>query len=225
MGGCQRVLHQQGCVGYYWFWLGQQVLGDFGHSWVTSPTKADLYKNTHTSLLSSAAIWLRKLCNLTPYSRLSKNFLIFFLIKTFNSEMTFPEKLHVTFKNSKAWYDHLKDSSLSLLVRGTSFLSRDRTECPLTHSHSIHYNQLSNQPHRYLEKKKEPLISESLGINLRTKILFYSYVTGTAGEQESKKNSLHSKLANHWLPFPTSLETSDRNRTAWKSWLTGRKEE
>ena len=32
MSRCQGVLHQQGCVGHYWFWLGQQVLGDLGHS-------------------------------------------------------------------------------------------------------------------------------------------------------------------------------------------------
>ena len=42
---CQGVLHQQGCVGHCWFWLGQQVLGNLGHRWVTHSTKADLSEN------------------------------------------------------------------------------------------------------------------------------------------------------------------------------------
>lgn len=98
MSGCQRVLHQQGCVGHYWFWLGQQVLGDFGHSWVTHSTKADLHKTTHTSLLSSATTRVRKLHNPTSRSSLPQNFLIFSLIKAFQSEMTFPKKLHASLK-------------------------------------------------------------------------------------------------------------------------------
>lgn len=98
MSGRQGVLHQQGCVGHYRFWLGQQVLGDFGHSWVTHSAEADLCKTTQTSLLSSATMRGRKLRNPTSRSSLPPNFLIFSLIEAFKSETTLPKKLHASFK-------------------------------------------------------------------------------------------------------------------------------
>lgn len=131
----QGVLHQQSCVGHYWFWLGQQVLGGLRHSWVTHSTKADLRENTHTSLFSSATTWASVavcISNPLPHSSLSKPCLVSSLIKMFTSEMTFPEEMHATSsKRMNTVVCSLQRQAFFLLVRDLSFLSTShRTKCP-----------------------------------------------------------------------------------------------
>lgn len=145
----QGVLHQQSCVGHYWFWLGQQVLGGLRHSWVTHSTKADLRENTHTSLFSSATTWASVavcISNPLPHSSLSKPCLVSSLIKMFTSEMTFPEEMHATSsKRMNTVVCSLQRQAFFLLVRDLSFLSQATEQnALLTPSHSFHHNLLCN---------------------------------------------------------------------------------